>query len=214
MRLIMKRLGFMTFDPVVASSHLCRVDPVLGRCINKVGQCQLIVRRNRSVFEYLVKSIVYQQLSGKAASAIYIRFLNNFPYHRVHPEQLLSLKLQQFQSAGLSKSKIKALQHLAKASLSGDIPSISNLKRMHDDEIIEKFISIWGIGRWTVEMLLIFYLGRSDVLPVNDLGILRGYQKLHGYSELPSSDRLKRIGERWRPYRTVASWYLWRSLEV
>ncbi|MBL09344.1 MAG: DNA-3-methyladenine glycosylase [Acidiferrobacteraceae bacterium] len=210
----MNRLSFMTFDPITASAHLRRVDPGLGRCINKVGQCQLTVRRNRSVFEYLVRSIVYQQLTGKSALAIYIRLLDNFPHHRVRPEQLLSLNLQQFQSAGLSKSKIKALQHLAKASLGGGVPSISKLHCMHDDEIIEKLSSIWGIGRWTVEMLLIFHLGRPDVLPVNDLGILRGYQKLRGYSELPPSDRLMRAGKRWRPYRTVASWYLWRSLDI
>ena len=202
------------FDPAIAVAYLRDVDVGLERCIKLVGECQLSVLRNRSVFEYLVRSIVYQQLTGRAAATIHSRLLDKFPYRRVRPDQLLALQMSDLHSTGLSRAKCKALQHLAESALEGILPKTPELHKMTDEEIIQRLTSIWGIGRWTAEMLLIFYLGRPDVLPINDLGILKGYQRLRGYSTLPPIDRLRRAGERWRPYRTVASWYLWRYLDV
>jgi len=202
------------FDPEMAVAHLANVDAGLERCINSTGEFELSVNRNRSVFEYLIRSIVYQQLTGRAAATIYGRLLDQFPYRRIRPRQLLSLELKELRLVGLSGSKCKALQDLAKKGLDGILPTTAQLYKMTDDEIVRRLTLIWGVGRWTVEMLLIFYLGRSDILPTNDLGVLKGYQRLRGHSTLPTADKLERAGERWRPYRTVASWYLWRSLDA
>ena len=202
------------FDPAEAVAHLAAVDSGLARCIRSVGEFQLSVRRNRSVFEYLIRSIVYQQLSGRAAATIYGRLLDQFPYRRIRPVQLLSRTVPELRAAGLSGSKCRALQDLAEKALAGQLPETSQLHRMTEDEIVQRLTVIWGVGRWTAEMLLIFYLGRPDVLPLNDLGVRKGYQRLRGYSTLPTTEKLERVGRRWRPYRTVASWYLWRSLDT
>lgn len=205
--------GF-SFDPAAAVAHLAAIDSGLARCIQSVGEFQLSVRRNRSVFEYLIRSIVYQQLSGRAAATIYGRLLDQFPYRRIRPVQLLSRTVAELRGAGLSGSKCRALQDLAEKALAGQLPETSQLHRMTEDEIVQRLTVIWGVGRWTAEMLLIFYLGRPDILPLSDLGVRKGYQQLRGYSTLPPAEKLERAGRRWRPYRTVASWYLWRSLDV
>ena len=202
------------FDLAAAVGHLAAVDSGLARCIQSVGEFQLSVRRNRSVFEYLIRSIVYQQLTGKAAATIYKRLLDQFPYRRIRPVQLLSRTAAELRAAGLSGSKCRALQDLAEKALAGQLPETSQLHRMTDDEIVRRLTMIWGVGRWTAEMLLIFYLGRPDILPLSDLGVRKGYQRLRGYSTLPTTEKLERAGRRWRPYRTVASWYLWRSLDT
>jgi len=202
------------FDPAAAVGHLATVDSGLARCIQSVGEFQLSVRRNRSVFEYLIRSIVYQQLSGRAAATIYGRLLDQFPYRRIRPVQLLSRTAAELRVAGLSGSKCRALQDLAEKALAGQLPHTPQLHRMTDDEIVQRLTVVWGVGRWTAEMLLIFYLGRPDILPLSDLGVRKGYQRLRGYSTLPTPEKLERAGRRWRPYRTVASWYLWRSLDT
>ena len=202
-----------SFDSKLAIAHLREVDSGLKRCIDSVGEFRLLVRRNRSVFEYLSRSIIYQQLTGRAAETIYDRLLDNFSYKRIRPSQILAMDMDDLKAIGLSASKCKALYHLADSALVGALPTAAELHEMTDNEIVDRLTLIWGIGRWTAEMLLIFYLGRPDVLPINDLGILKGYQRVRGYSTLPPVDRLQRAGERWRPYRTVASWYLWRSLD-
>jgi 3-methyladenine DNA glycosylase/8-oxoguanine DNA glycosylase len=202
------------FDPKAAVEHLVAVDSGLAHCIQSVGKFQLPVRRNRSVFEYLTRSIVYQQLTGRAAATIYSRFLDQFPYRRIRPVQLLSRTVVELRAAGLSGSKCRALQDLAEKALAGQLPETSQLHRMTDDEIVEKLTVIWGVGRWTVEMLLIFYLGRPDILPLSDLGVRKGYQRLRGHSTLPTTEKLERAGRRWRPYRTAASWYLWQILDT
>jgi 3-methyladenine DNA glycosylase/8-oxoguanine DNA glycosylase len=202
------------FDPAAAVAYLAAVDSGLARCIQSVGEFQLSVRRNRSVFEYLIRSIVYQQLSGRAAATIYGRLLDQFPYRRIRPLQLLARTAAELRAAGLSGSKCRALKDLAETALAGQLPETSQLHRMDDDEIVQRLTAIWGVGRWTVEMLLIFYLGRPDILPLSDLGVRKGYQRVRGYSILPPTEKLERAGKRWRPYRTVASWYLWRSLDV
>ena len=205
--------GF-SFDPAVAVAHLVATDSGLARCIQSVGEFQLSVRRNRSVFEYLIRSIVYQQLSGRAAATIYGRLLDQFPYRRIRPVQLLSKTVAELRAAGLSGSKCRALQDLAEKAVAGQLPETSQLHRMTEEEIVRRLTVIWGVGRWTAEMLLIFYLGRPDILPLSDLGVRKGYQRLRGYSTLPTAEKLERAGRRWRPYRTVASWYLWRSLDT
>ena len=202
------------FDSVAAVAHLAAADSGLSRCIQSVGEFQLSVRRNRSVFEYLIRSIVYQQLSGRAAATIYGRLLDQFPYRRVRPVQLLSRPAAEIRAAGLSGSKCRALQDLAEKAITGELPKTSQLHRMTEEEIVRRLTVIWGVGRWTAAMLLIFYLGRPDILPLSDLGVRKGYQQLRGYSTLPPAEKLERAGRRWRPYRTVASWYLWRSLDT
>ena len=202
------------YDAVEAAKYLAIVDTGLARCIQSVGDFSLVVRRNRSIFEYLTRSIVYQQLTGKAAATIHGRLLDQFPYRRIRPEQMLGRTEIELRSAGLSGSKCKALYDLAEKTIAGAIPVTANLHRMTDEEIVQHLTVVRGVGRWTAEMLLIFYLGRPDVLPLNDLGVRKGYQQLRGYRTLPAPDKLERAGKRWRPYRTVASWYLWRSLDL
>jgi len=205
--------GF-SFDPSVAVAHLVATDSGLASCIQSVGEFQLSVRRNRSVFEYLIRSIVYQQLSGRAAATIHGRLLDQFPYRRIRPAQLLSKTVPELRAAGLSGSKCRALQDLSEKALAGQLPKTPQLHRMTEEEIVRSLTVIWGVGRWTAEMLLIFYLGRPDILPLSDLGVRKGYQQLRGYPTLPTAEKLERAGRRWRPYRTVASWYLWRSLDT
>ena len=202
------------FDPRAAVAHLRRVDRGMNRLIQQVGPLELPVRRSRSVFEYLVRSIVYQQLSGKAAATIHARLLALFANRRIDPERLLKMTDKRLRSAGLSRSKCLALRDLATRAHSQEIPTTRQLQRLADQEIIDRLTQIRGIGPWTVQMLLIFYLGRPDVLSVGDLGVRKGYQQLRGFKLLPDSDKLERAGRRWRPYRSVATWYLWRGLDI
>ncbi len=202
------------FDPQVAVAHLSRVDRGMDRLIQRVGPLELPVRRSRSVFEYLVRSIVYQQLSGKAAATIHARLLALFANRRIDPERLLRMPDKRLRSAGLSRSKCLALRDLATRAHLREIPTTRQLKQLADKEIIDRLTQIRGIGPWTVQMLLIFYLGRPDVLPIGDLGVRKGYQQLRGFKILPDPDKLERAGRRWRPYRSVATWYLWRGLDI
>jgi len=202
------------FDPSEAVNYLRSADVGLARYMQLVGKFQLQVNRNRSVFEYLVRSITYQQLTGRAAATIHSRLRSQFPYGRIGPDQLLSRKITDLQGAGLSRSKCRALRELAIGVLEERVPNSAEMHNMTDEAIISALIPIWGVGRWTAEMLLIFYMGRPDVLPIGDLGIRKGYQLIRGYRDLPTVEKLNRAGRRWAPYRSVASWYLWRSLEV
>jgi 3-methyladenine DNA glycosylase/8-oxoguanine DNA glycosylase len=202
------------FDPAVACTYLAQRDQGLARIMAGVGDLQLEVRRNRSVFEYLCRSIVYQQLSGKAASTIHGRLLDLFPNRRVAPGQLLAMPVEHLRAAGLSRSKCIALVDLADRGAAGELPDTRALHAMSDELIIERLSEVRGVGEWTVQMLLIFYLGRADVLPIRDLGVLKGYQKMRRLATLPKPSRLARAGRRWQPYRSVATWYLWRCLDI
>jgi|TARA_Y100000294_G_scaffold39711_1_gene35818 3-methyladenine DNA glycosylase/8-oxoguanine DNA glycosylase len=186
----------------------------MGRLIDRVGSLGLSANRNRSVFEYLARSIVYQQLSGKAAGTIHGRLQNLFSGRRILADRLLLLSDQALRGAGLSRGKCLALRDLATRAVAGELPTARKLRQMSDADIISALTVVRGIGPWTAQMLLIFYLGRPDVLPSGDLGVRRGYQYLRGFKTLPEPDKLERAGRRWRPYRTVASWYLWRSLDI
>jgi 3-methyladenine DNA glycosylase/8-oxoguanine DNA glycosylase len=201
-------------DPIGAVRELKSADPVLARLIEEVGPCRLEPTQ-WSPFQALVRSIVYQQLSGKAAATILGRVLALFPEAGFpEPEALLAAPEERLRGAGLSQNKLRALKDLAEKTLAGVVPSREDMGPMSDEEIIERCVAVRGVGRWTVEMLLMFHLGRPDVLPLDDLGIRKGAALIYRMRKLPDARRLAKTGAPWRPHRTVASWYLWRALEL
>ena len=166
------------------------------------------------LFDALAESIAYQQLSGKAAATIFGRVRALFPQKKwLDPEQLLATPDETLRAAGLSRAKTAALKDLAAKTIDGTVPSGRALLRMSDDEIIARLTAVRGIGRWTVEMLLLFDLGRPDVWPVDDYGVRKGFAKTFGRRKLPTPKQLVKIGEKWRPYRSFAAWYFWRALD-
>ncbi|HEU4580780.1 MAG TPA: methylated-DNA--[protein]-cysteine S-methyltransferase [Polyangiaceae bacterium] len=203
------------FDPEAAVAQLRASDPVLARLINKVGPFRLELQRIPSVFGALAQAIVYQQLTGKAAATIFGRLCALFrtTAEGLTPEQILRAGDERLRSAGLSGSKVLSLQDLARKAKSGDLPSLAEVRRLDDESIIERLTSVRGIGRWTAEMLLIFRLGRPDVLPLDDYGVRKGFGVAFRKKALPSKKDVDQRAERWRPYRSVATWYLWRALD-
>ncbi len=194
--------------------HLAAVDPALGEVIRRVGPCALKPRK-RTPFEALVKSVTYQQLNGTAAATIFGRFVALYPDSRFPtPEQVLATPEERLRSAGLSRAKAAAIRDIADKTISGVVPDGRAIRKMADAEIIERLTAVRGVGPWTVEMLLIFTLGRPDVLPVTDYGIRKGFAQVYHWKELPSPKELVAAGEKWRPHRTTAAWYLWRSLDL
>jgi DNA-3-methyladenine glycosylase II len=172
-------------------------------------------RLTHSLFASLLRSIVYQQLTGKAAATILGRVVRTCgPARFPTPRQVLAIPAERLREAGLSTAKTAAVRDLAAKTLDGTVPSLARIRRMDDEEIVERLTQVRGIGRWTVEMLLIFRLGRPDVLPLNDLGVRKGFGLTFQRGKLPEPATMLRRGERWRPYRSVASWYLWRALEL
>ena len=165
-------------------------------------------------FDALAESIAYQQLSGRAAATIFGRVRALYPKRKwLDPEQLLATPDETLRAAGLSRAKTAALKDLAAKTIDGTVPSGRTLLRMTDDEIIARLTTVRGIGRWTVEMLLLFDLGRLDVWPVDDYGVRKGFAKTFGRRKLPTPKQLMKFGEKWRPYRSVAAWYFWRALD-
>ncbi len=163
----------------------------------------------------LAESIAYQQLSGKAAATIFGRVRGLYPRRKyLDPEKILATPDETFRAAGLSRNKIAALKDLAAKTIDGTVPAGRALIRMSDDEIITRLTTVRGIGRWTVEMLLLFDLGRPDVWPVDDYGVCKGFAKTFGKRKLPTPKQLMKLGEKWRPYRSVAAWYFWRALDA
>ena len=166
------------------------------------------------MFHALAEAITYQQLSGKAAATIFGRMVKLFaPKRFPTPADLLAMPDARLRGAGLSTAKTAALKDLARKTLDGTVPRLSSVRRLSDAEIVERLTAVRGIGTWTAEMVLIFRLGRSDVLPVADLGVRKGFMLTYGLDELPTADEMTEHAERWRPYRTVASWYMWRALD-
>ena len=166
-------------------------------------------------FAALMRSIVFQQLSGKAAGTIWGRVLEACPCKGPpKPEAVLSVSYETLRAAGLSNNKALAVQDLTVKTLDGTVPGRRVLNRLSDEEIIERLTLVRGIGRWTVEMLLLFHLGRPDVFPVGDLGVRKGIAVTYGLDAVPEADELVRYGGRWRPFRSVGSWYMWRALEI
>ena len=168
----------------------------------------------QSPYEALLRAIAFQSISGKAATTIFARVKALGDGDRAPtPEKMLELRTPTLRKAGLSKSKILAMKDLASKALSGVVPTLAHARRMSDDELVERLVSVRGIGAWTVEMFLIFRLGRPDVLPIHDLGVRKGWAVAYGKKHMPTPKELLAFGERWRPYRTVASWYMWRACE-
>ena len=201
------------FEPATAVEHLRASDESLARVIDSVGAFRLQLIGASSIFGALAQAIVYQQLNGKAAASIFARFCALFPGTVPTAEQLLAISEDELRGAGLSRSKLLSLRDLAGKTVSGEIPTLAEIHFMEDEAIIERLTSVRGIGRWTVEMLLIFRLGRPDVLPADDYGIRKGFARAYAQVELPSRKDVETYGLRWTPYRTVASWYLWRLVE-
>lgn len=194
-----------------ARQRLVAADPALRSIIARVGPCTLTPRLH--YFTVLCDSIVSQQLSTAVAEAIFERFTSLYPRRRPTPEAVSRTTVARLRSIGLSAQKAAYVKDLAAGFRDGRIRP-KQLVRQSNDEIIEALVSVRGIGRWTAEMFLIFRLGRLDVLPVDDHGVRKAMQRAYGFRELPKAERMRRLAERWRPYRTVGSWYLWRSLAV
>lgn len=203
------------FDLEEAVEDLAARDPTLGRWMARVGPCRLEVRGAQAPYDQLARAIVYQQLSGKAAGTIYGRLLDLFPRRRLgRPAALLEVPPERLRGAGLSRAKVAAVRDLAARTADGTVPGLAAARRMTDDELIERLVQVRGIGRWSVEMFLMFGLGRPDVLAVDDLGLRKGLARVMRRKALPSPKQLLARGERWRPFRSVASWYLWRITEL
>lgn len=197
-----------------SARELARRDPVLRRVIERSESIVRLKPQRLPPYEALVKAVIYQQLNGKAAETILGRFRSLFPGRGFPtPKAVLAADFERLRSAGLSRSKATYLQHIARHAQEGLVPTLEACEELSDAELIERLTRIKGVGRWTVEMLLIFNLGRPDVLPVHDFGVRRGFQVAYGRRELPSPTALERHGRRWAPYRTTAAWYLWRVLD-
>ena len=195
--------------------HLKRVDPILAALIDRVGDCTLEPRREGTHFDALLRAIVYQQLSGKAAATIHGRVVDLFGGRAPAPKDLIAIPDETLRGAGLSRQKLSYIKDLAAKVDRGDVPlDESEVDRLSDDEIIERLVQVKGIGRWTVHMFLIFRLGRPDVLPELDLGVQNAIRRAYKLRKQPKPVDVRRIGAKWSPYASVASWYLWRSLEA
>jgi 3-methyladenine DNA glycosylase/8-oxoguanine DNA glycosylase len=197
-----------------AVEHLSAVDSKLAVLIAQVGPCTVEIPHHFSIFYSLARSIVYQQLAGAAASAIMARLEALFRTGRMTPRKLQAMDDLALRGAGLSQNKIAALRDLAAKCLDGTVPNKRALARMTDEEIIERVSKVRGIGRWTVEMLLLFRLGRPNVLPVDDYGVRKGIQRLYNLRELPNKNAIRRRARKWEPWCSVASWYMWRCAEL
>jgi len=199
------------FEPGEAVAHLREADPGLRLVIDAAGPFAMERKSARSVFASLAEAIVYQQLSNKAAATIFARLCDHFP-RGLTPEGLLDLSDGQIRDAGISGPKLKSLRDLAERTSRGEVPSLAAARRMSDPELVERLIAVHGIGRWSAEMFLMFTLGRPDVLPLGDYSLRKAYASAFRKRALPSPALLEKHGEKWRPFRTVASWYLWASL--
>jgi DNA-3-methyladenine glycosylase II len=193
--------------------ELCRADRHLAKVIRKVGSFPTKRQKPQHPYESLMQAIVYQQLAGKAAATIFGRVkalgANGFPT----PQEILLLDETKLRGAGLSRQKIAAVKDLAAKTLDGTVPPLAKLRRMSEAEIHERLVQVRGIGEWSVQMFLMFRLGRPDVLPTRDLGIQQGFQHVYRLKAMPKPEAILEHGERWRPYRSIASWYLWRAVE-
>jgi len=197
-----------------ALKHL-RTDPVMKRVIAQAGPPELAPRR-QPTFQSVAQAIVYQQLSGRVAEVILGRFKKLFSKNGERfpsPREVQAATVKKLRSAGLSGAKANALRDLARRASDGLVPTLAQCDELTDAQLVEVFTAIKGVGPWTVQMLLIFNLGRPDIMPANDLGIRRGFQVAHGLRQMPSPERVERDGKKWAPHRTLAAWYLWRAAD-
>jgi DNA-3-methyladenine glycosylase II len=197
-----------------AIEHLSRADKVMGRLIRRVGPCAWKPDRRPSPFQALVKAVTHQQLNGIAAKTIFRRVKALYPGKPFPtPEDLLATPDEKLRGAGLSRAKVASIKDIAAKTVAGVVPTSRAIARMENEVIIERLTSIRGVGPWTVEMLLMFKLGRTDVLPATDFGVRKGFSVAYKLKDLPAPKDLLAHGERWRPYRSYAAWYLWRALD-
>jgi 3-methyladenine DNA glycosylase/8-oxoguanine DNA glycosylase len=205
----------LRFDPAVALAHLRARDAVLGALIDRVGPFAIELKSADSLFEALLRSIVYQQLHGKAAATIHGRVLTELARQGgTTPEALALASDAALRGAGLSGNKLLAARDLAAKCREGTVPTLKEAAKLGDDELVARLTEVRGIGPWTVHMLLIFYLGRPDVMPTGDFAIRLGFKRLYGKRKDPKPETIVRHASCWQPYRSVASWYLWRSLDT
>jgi len=198
-----------------ALKHLSAVDPVMRRLIKDIGACGLAPETRRLPFQSLVQAVAHQQLHGTAAENILGRFKKLFPGRRFpRAMDLAGVTDEQLRVCGFSFAKIKAIRDIAEKTLSGVVPTARQMTTLPDEEIIARLTEVRGVGRWTVEMLLIFQLGRPDVLPADDFGVRAGFSAAYQTAALPKPKELLAHGERWKPHRTTAAWYLWRAAEA
>jgi len=200
-------VGMPDQDPL---ELLSKQDVLLGSLIKSIGNYSIQIHDN--LFESLLKSIIYQQLAGSAAKAIYFRFLQYYGDNLPTPKQIISTSNTVLRfTIGLSFKKIEYIKNLSTKILSGEL-NIQGLPDLQDEEVIAELVKVKGIGRWTAEMFLIFCLQREDVIPLGDLGVKKAIQKLYNLSELPTHQYMLEVSSRWKPYRSIATWYLWKSL--
>ncbi|MGA7913997.1 MAG: DNA-3-methyladenine glycosylase [Candidatus Acidiferrales bacterium] len=204
----------LPFDHLKAHEFLRGIDKRLARVIEKTGAFHFKLDECDSVYESLLEAIVYQSISGKAAATIYAR-IKALGANGLcpTPAEILATPNQKLREAGLSGAKAAAMKDLAQKTIEGIVPTLEDAAKLSNEELVERLVSVRGIGAWTVEMFLIFRLGRPDVLPIHDYGVQKGFALTYGKKEIPKPRDLAAFGERWRPYRTVASWYLWRAVE-
>jgi DNA-3-methyladenine glycosylase II len=195
-----------------AAAELATRDPVMASLVEKGGPIRIRPPRDPDHFVDLAETIVYQQLAGAAASAIWSRVARLFDGSPT-PDAVLRTKDEAFRAAGLSRNKIASLRDLAQKVSDGTVP-LEGIARLKDEQIVERLSQVRGIGRWTAEMFLIFQLRRPDVWPVDDYGVRKGYTLAYGLPEMPTPKQLMELGEKFRPYRTVAAWYMWRAVDL
>src|SRR6202790_1270540 len=204
----------LPFDLSAAMNHLTAKDQKLAELMTAPLPFQMDADPLQSPYEALLESIAYQSISGKAAATIFGRVKALSATGRAPtPQEMLKLRKPVLRKAGLSGAKILAMKDLAQKTIDGIVPSLEQAEKLSDEELVERLVSVRGIGAWTVEMFLIFRLGRPDVLPIHDLGVKKGWSVTYGKKHMPKPKQLLAFGERWRPYRTLASWYMWRAFE-
>jgi DNA-3-methyladenine glycosylase II len=208
-------LAFIHRVNTAALQHLQKADRILARVIKRVGPCPLAPKRGMQPWQALVRSVAFQQLNGTAAQTIFNRFLALFPDTKFPtPEQIVAAPDEALRSAGLSRAKTAAIKDIAAKTIAGVVPERRAIAKLSDVAIVERLTTIRGVGPWTVEMMLMFTLGRLDVLPATDYGVRNGFAIVYGWKELPLPKDLLAHGERWRPYRSIAAWYMWQAVDL
>ncbi len=209
-----KEFHLPPFDLRLAMETLAAKDPHLAPLIKETEEFRIETDGSDSPYEILLEAIAYQSISGKAAATIFGRVKALGANGRAPtPDEMLKLRKSALRKAGLSGAKVLAMKDLAKKTITGIVPSLEEAQKLSDEELVQRLVSVRGIGAWTVEMFLIFRLGRPDVLPIHDLGVKKGWAVTYGKRYMPKPNELLAFGERWRPYRTVASWYMWRACQ-
>jgi DNA-3-methyladenine glycosylase II len=211
---VTKEFHLPPFDLRLAMDTLAAIDLQLAPLIKETEEFRIETDGSGSPYEILLEAIAHQSISGKAAATIFGRIKTLSGNGRApSPEQMLKLRKPALRKAGLSGAKILAMKDLARKTIEGIVPTLEQAEKLSDEELVERLVSVRGIGAWTVEMFLIFRLGRPDILPIHDLGVRKGWSITYGKKHMPMPKELLAFGERWRPYRTVAAWYMWRACQ-